>query len=349
MTSGVARSLSRLRAGLKHRGHDVETLSSLDGWSARIGEFRFSALALRWARVQSLLEGYDLVNLHGPAPFISDTFLMRLALCRDAPPVVYTHHFTVDLEGPGLDRLSQAYHLLTRRLAKASDQIVVTTESYRELMRLPAGTEPRVIPWAFDRTEAHEAEDLELFTGASPLRVLFVGQMRRYKGLPTLVEAVANIEELELTIIGGGRLERQYRALVEDVGASNIVFRGPVNDSELAMSLNRNHVIVLPSVNRCEAFGLVLLEGMASCCVPVASDLPGVRDVAEPTGRVFPPRDVHRLRDVLLELAASPELTSKLQLLSKEYSASFDWNESVDAYEDLFEETIRRKARSAVG
>ena len=70
---------------------------------------------------------------------------------------------------------------------------------------------------------------------------------------------------------------------------------------------------MLPSTNRREAFGLVLLEGMAAGCVPVASDLPGVRDLARSNGLLVAPGDAQDLRWALQALAARPDTVRRLQ------------------------------------
>lgn len=79
---------------------------------------------------------------------------------------------------------------------------------------------------------------------------------------------------------------------------------------------------------------------MASGCVPVASDLPGVRDVAAPTGFVVPPRDPDALRRVLLSLAADPGLLHELQQASREAAAHMAWDRVAERYEEAFVETV---------
>ncbi len=59
----------------------------------------------------------------------------------------------------------------------------------------------------------------------------------------------------------------------------NISFLGKLENKEFLRSLQEADVLVLPSINSNEAFGIVLIEALA-CGVPViASNLPGVRSV----------------------------------------------------------------------
>ena len=68
-----------------------------------------------------------------------------------------------------------------------------------------------VIPWAIDRAGPQVGERRPPASGR--LRVLFVGQLRGYKGLHVLLDAVAGLRDVSLTIVGDGpmRLELDGR------------------------------------------------------------------------------------------------------------------------------------------
>lgn len=136
---------------------------------------------------------------------------------------------------------------------------------------------------------------------------------------------------------------------VRTINATNIRFIGPIDDDDLTEEYLRNDVIVLPSINRLEAFGLVLLEGMAAGCVPVASDLPGVRDIAGKTGHLFPPGDVVALRSTLLTLATDPSRVRELQLRSSIRAGSYTWTTAVDRYEELFGAVLGQQLHRSEG
>jgi glycosyltransferase involved in cell wall biosynthesis len=120
--------------------------------------------------------------------------------------------------------------------------------------------------------------------------VLFVGGLddsRLDKGLDVLIRAVKKLKEKKyndifLTVIGNGNKKDYYRQVAAESGLEKSVnFTENINDDELVKYYNRCDIFVLPSKNRGEAFGLVLLEAM-SCGKPIiASDLPGVRSVFE--------------------------------------------------------------------
>ena len=339
MTSGVARSIGRLAEGLRAHGHHVDLLSSLEIGRVFVGEARLSALTLRWRGLAPKLAGYDVINLHGPAPTFTDAFLtLHRSTGKDRCPLVYTHHFDIEFERMGW--FFDLYNKAHRRLAQEATRIVVSTPSYAALMQLASSDTPvDLVPWGVD-VEAFQAPARNLRSRDEPLRVLFLGQMRPYKGVETLLEAAAG-SGFALTLVGSGPHEVRYRALARKI-VSDAVFPGPVDDAQLRALYERHDVIVLPSVSRLEAFGLVLLEGMAAGCVPVASDLPGVRDVASPSGVVFQTGNAAALRAALLGLDRDRERLLALSRASQERVRRF----GVEATVSGFDRVLRAAAGS---
>lgn len=339
VASGVSRCASRLVHGLTQRGHEVDVLSSADIRRWTFGEVRLSSMAAHWPRLARRLGSYDVVNVHGPVPTMSDVFL---ALSRTLPPIgrpplVYTHHSSIDLAG--WDSACRAYNRIHRRLARSADRVITTTDSYQAIMTTRGGPPVHVVPWGVDAFHFTAARESPRPLG-HPLRVLFVGQMRPYKGTINLVRAVAGEPGIELTMAGSGPMEEQIRRTVEGAGAYNTRMLGHVSDEQLARLYAAHDVIALPSTTRAEAFGMTLLEGMAAGCTPLASDLPGVRDLAGPTGVLVRPGDIADLRDALRTLAADPERTWKLGRASQARAHAMGWDGVAEGYEQVFRHAL---------
>lgn len=333
VTSGVARTVADLANGLTQNGHSVTVVSGADGHRFHVGEFRLNSLARRWVSLDEIRH-FDLVNVHGPAPCISDAFLARLMVpdTGQRPRVVYTHHFNLALAS--MPRATATYNRMHLSLSRFADHTVVTTPSYQQFFT-GKGRPTTVIPWGI-RHDRFEGRQQEPYDGRRPLRVLFVGQMRVYKGVPVLIRATAGQPDLEVTLVGSGPKKREFERLARQQGASNVTFVGKVGDEALSDLLIEHDVIVLPSLNSLEAFGIVLLEGMAAGCFPVASNLPGVCDIARPTGRLVEPGDPASLRRALLELAANPDEVLAGQAASRDRAALFTVQNTVLGYERLF-------------
>lgn len=330
LRSGIARIAERLRAGFAAAGHRVEVLSTNDTGRLSLGEVRLTGLLPRWPALRRRAAGADIVAVFGPAPTFSDALLLLLGLRRRGGEqrIVYTHVFEIDL--PFLSPLCALYRWAHRRLARLADRVVVATPGYAAGFPSDRLT---VIPWGIDHpaSDAPASEKDERFT------VLFVGQLRPYKGVGTLIRAAAQVPEARVLIAGDGpqrgRLERQ----AERQGACNVTFLGYVSDGELAQLYRTSHVVVLPSVSRLEAFGLTLLEGMAAGCVPVASALPGVTDVVGDAGLTYLPGDADALARILIELGRDQDERRRRSELARERSRQYSWERTVDSYLALFQ------------
>lgn len=340
IVSGIANCIDRLAGGLSARQHRVKVLSSVDIGRLTLGECRVSPFIVHWPRVARELRNFDVVNVHGPAPTISDVFL-RLADSLShhwRPAIVYTHHSPIDIKTA--PRMSVLYNRLHKSLALRADGIIASSQHYALQHHSRYGPAVWTIPWGADKGVPVPSR-----TSRSPgeLRVLFVGQMRPYKGVETLLKAAAGQSWLKLTLVGDGPNLTRYQRLADRLPAGNARFTGRVPDTELAAQYAANDVIVLPSVTFAEAFGLVLLEGMAAGCVPVASDLPGVRDVAGRTGLLVPPGDPVALRAALRELAQDAFRLEGLQAKSLHAAQAFTWERCVASYERVLLEAVRSR------
>ncbi len=115
--------------------------------------------------------------------------------------------------------------------------------------------------------------------------ILFVGGLDRahyFKGLEILIKARAEVPNAKILVVGDGDLRPHYEEMVKGLGLDDqVVFAGSVAAKDLPDYYNLADVLVLPSLDQSEAFGIVLIEA-AACGKPViASNLPGVRSVVE--------------------------------------------------------------------
>ncbi len=97
-----------------------------------------------------------------------------------------------------------------------------------------------------------------------PLKLLFVGSISLRKGIPFLLDAVAQCgTAVELTIVGTPPL-RSHPSLIAQ--SENVSYLSPQSKTQLRNTYQMHDVLVLPSV--CDSFGFVALEAMA-CGLPV--------------------------------------------------------------------------------
>jgi phosphatidylinositol alpha-mannosyltransferase len=158
-----------------------------------------------------------------------------------------------------------------------------------------------------------------------PLRVLFVGRFgEARKGFGVLLAAAALLRRrgvaLELRVAGAGPAER-FRGRP---GAAAARFLGTIGDAALAAEYRDADVFCAPSLGS-EAFGLVLLEAMASGCPAVASDIPGYAEAARGAALLVPPRDAPALAGALARAATDAPLRARLAAAGRARAEALSW------------------------
>ncbi|MFM7197406.1 MAG: glycosyltransferase [Chloroflexota bacterium] len=260
----------------------------------------------QWAVRAALARRPDVVHLHEPHPL---GLLAWAALRHRMPPVVVTWH--ADIIRQRL--LLPLYGPLQRWLLREAVAIIVPTARLITASNfLPAVERKcRVIFLGIDAapylTESASAggEAMRLAWGDPARVVLFVGRLIYYKGLPVLLDAMADVDGT-LVLAGEGRDRAALAAQASRLGiAGRVRFLGDVAEDDLPALYHACDVFVLPSTASTEGFGLVQLEAMA-CAKPVVSTrLPtGVAVVNRHgvTGLTVPPGDAASLGEALNRL-----------------------------------------------
>jgi len=113
-----------------------------------------------------------------------------------------------------------------------------------------------------------------------PVRILYVGKLSNAKGVPWLLRALRSISspQWELHLIGSssGEEKRYCLALAKELG-ERVRMHDALPQEDLAGIMRKSHILVLPSFY--EGMPLVILEGLASGCRIIATDLPGVTEL----------------------------------------------------------------------
>ena len=263
--------------------------------------------------------------------------LFRFLVRRRSAKIAYTHHFSLHFGVWWADLLGRIYEAFLRRVATHCDVVIITTEDYALTFKKP-GMHLIVAPWGYDKNRFTPAT--REYNGKWPLRVIAIGQFRWYKGMDVAVSAVLEQPELSLSLVGSGPMLSSVLASIP-TRATNVRYLGQVSDSELPDVIRDHDVIILPSRTRLEAFGIVLIEGMACGCVPVASRLPGVRKVIGDAGLTTVPGCEKSLRETLLALARDPNDTRRRKEAAIQRAKLFTWERTVDEYESIFRQLTK--------
>lgn len=168
--------------------------------------------------------------------------------------------------------------------------------------------------------------------------ILFVGRLVRSKGCHVLIEAFARMAgrspEAKLTIVGDGEERIALEGLVRDHQLERQVqFTGTLAGSELVDTMNAHQIMVVPSEH--EAFGIVVLEGLACGCRMIVARSGGLPEAAGDLALVFERGDIDELAGLLL-LALSPEDRPPSATAIAAHLARFTPEAVADRYLNLF-------------
>ncbi|HWQ03321.1 MAG TPA: glycosyltransferase [Candidatus Nitrosotenuis sp.] len=270
---------------------------------------------VHWLR--RLAPQYDVVHFHFPNPTAEIAWLLSGARV----PALVTYHNDIvrqRVSGALYRPVLQRFLARMQRIVVSSPPLLANSAALRALRNKCS-----VIPFGVDvsRFDAPEllraaADWRAQLTGdeTGACLALFVGKFRYYKGLPILLDALGMLRAQGVPVrgvlVGDGPEEPALRARVRQLGLEGQVeFPGERTGRELAALYHAADVFVLPSVERSESFGLVLLEAMA-CGKPVISTELGTGtswvNQHEVTGLVIPPRDGPALAQALKQLATGP-------------------------------------------
>jgi glycosyltransferase involved in cell wall biosynthesis len=167
---------------------------------------------------------------------------------------------------------------------------------------------------------------------------LYVGRLKRYKGIGLAIRALAVARlvrpDLRLDIAGAGDHELGLGRLAGQLGQDSAVsFHGFVSEARKVSLLRRAWANLFPSPK--EGWGITVVEA-ASCGTPsIASDSPGLRDSVRhmETGYLVPHGDVNALAARMLELAGDPALVARLGGAARRFAEGLTWQRSADETE----------------
>jgi len=133
----------------------------------------------------------------------------------------------------------------------------------------------------------------------NPVRLLYAGKLSRAKGVPWMLRVLNDIDapEWTLDLVGGGSGPESDECIaLADAMGRRVVRHGAVSHAELADRMKASHILILPSFF--EGLPLVIIEALACGCRIVATELPGVNELAAGfpescISRVPPPRLHH--------------------------------------------------------
>lgn len=305
------------------------------------------------------LKYFDCLHLHYPFFGTAEIVWLMKKIGLLKAKLIITYH--MDVVGTGILGSFFKFHTkyIMPRIISSGDKIIVTSFDYAKNSNIKNLIEKfpdkfSAIPIGVDDTLFKQKEkDKELLKRLKieddEKIVLFVGGLdsaHYFKGLPFLLKAFKNLEDkkYKLIVVGKGDLENEYKLKAKELGIeNNVIFAGGPTRNDLLKYYNLADVFVLPSIDKSEAFGIVLLEAMASGVPIIASNLCGVRTLIEEgkNGFVTPIKDVYKISEKIDEILSDDEKNKKMgeygrKMVEEKYSYKKVGEQLLNFYENLF-------------
>jgi glycosyltransferase involved in cell wall biosynthesis len=284
----------------------------------------------------------DIAHIHSPYP-PGELFAV---LWGQAKHLVITHHSDIVKQ----KTILKGYTPILRWVLSQVDLIMPTSANYIDTSDfLPEYKDKcRVVPLGIQVNRFKPtanlplAQDLKAKFGENV--ILFVGQLRYYKGLDTLIEAMSQVSKATLIIAGDGPLRTTLKAQVIRLNLQErIHFAGRVSDEDLPAFFQAANCFVLPSNSKAEAFGIVLLEAMAASLPLISTELGTGTSFVNSHGRtgfVVPPKDPLALAEAINTLIADRSLRQQfaqaaLTRVKEEFSQEVMVNNVMRVYDEV--------------
>lgn len=293
-------------------------------------------------KIVSLSRLHDIVNPHLPnahfglvLPFIN------------AKKLIPQYHCDLELGGGLVNQFLQkvSYWSMGKTLEKAS-RIIATTSDYFSSCHFARFAKrvfeiyPPIDDKKFGRCDPSGLKTRLRIEG-HPYMVGFVGRIVAEKGLEYLLQAIPllskKIDDFIILIAGeyeqvaGGSVKEQVDSLAKEF-PGRVKFVGHLKFNDLVTFYNLIDVLVLPSVDPLEAFGMVQVEAMLCGTPVIATDMPGVREVIRKTGcgALIQKRSPQDIADKIASLYGNPVIVRREGLVE------FEYERSIDRYETIF-------------
>jgi rhamnosyl/mannosyltransferase len=103
-----------------------------------------------------------------------------------------------------------------------------------------------------------------------------VGRLTYYKGHRYLIEAIKDLPNVRLELVGEGELRSDIEKQIQKLGlGERVKLLGRLSDHDVNRAIARCDILCLPSIERTEAFGVVILEAARLGKPALVSDVKG--------------------------------------------------------------------------
>jgi glycosyltransferase involved in cell wall biosynthesis len=201
----------------------------------------------------------DILHAHGYHAF--PALFARMAAKKKI--FIFTPHYHGKGHTPFRNTLLKFYEPCGRSILNRADRIICVSGYEKYLITNNYGPREEkfvVIPNGLNLSEFMVASDPGT---KNPSRLLYIGRIEKYKGIQKIIDALPDLPEYTLTLVGKGPYESELRHLaVEKSVSDRITWKNDLSRQELIQEYSSAGVFI--SLSSYEAYGITVAEALAS-------------------------------------------------------------------------------------
>lgn len=355
---GGGRVAEDLCSQLARRGHEVKVLTAhlkglpyredrngfqiLRFGSLRVEPYRASFLSMAIYVLAGLWVGYRLIAgfrpevIHAHFAVPAGALAWILSWVTRVPYVLTVH--LGDVPGGVPEKTDEWFRWIypfTPRIWRKASEIVAVSEFTRQLALKKYNEKIQVVPNGVDLDNLRPSQ----IAVNDPPRIVFAGRFMEQKNPLLFVQTLHELKDLkwQAVMIGDGVLAEDVRCAIEKSGLQDrIRLTGWIDPQDVLGWLEKSDILFMPS--RSEGLPVVGVQALAKGLAIVASRVGGFVDLVEEgkNGHLIQEVETAPFADALSDLLADPERLLSFRTASLEKATSFELEQIVKEYENIF-------------
>lgn len=285
-------------------------------------------------KIIPFLKQFDVVHVHIFPSLYWVAFAKMLSFSK--VKMVYTEHSTSNKRRDNfiLKRVDQLVYSQYNKIVAITPQVL---ENLQNHLRFKDKNRFEIISNGLNLTKIKQAipyPKSDFFEDENAKIVIQVARFFEPKDHKTVIRSLTHLpENVKLLLVGDGNLKVASEALVKELQLGKRVQFLGVRTDVLAL-LKTADIIVLSSKH--EGLSLSCIEGMASGKPFLASNVPGLKDVVENAGILFPLGDEKALANTISKLLSDDNYYKQTVANCQQKANAFDIYKMVDSYINIY-------------
>jgi glycosyltransferase involved in cell wall biosynthesis len=276
--------------------------------------------------------GYDVIHLQKPYDLAPALLARRLGGAR----VVLGCH-------------GEDFYRGDRLLARRVDGAVSCSHFNARSVAARYGLEPQVVFNGIDTGVFRPVPPEPSLRRKGERLLLYVGRLQAWKGVDTMIQALAKIRAAVLLIAGDGDDRARLERLAAELQLGDRVrFLGPILRADLPRLYSSADLLLAASFAS-ETFGISPVEAQACGLPVVATRFGGFPEVVDDgrTGLLVPPRDPAALAVAIQSLLDDSLRRQAMAAAGPAWAAQFAWPAVADRIETAYHAALKGQIRCA--